>query len=580
MSPIYLDSDKGRRIERHSASHIMAQAIKNIYPLARFGVGPAIKNGFYYDFAIPEKLKLEDLAKISERMSEIVKHKYPFTRKEVGKTEAIEYFKKLNDKYKVEIIKALPDDEAVSLYQQGDYVDLCRGPHIPNTGYLKSFKLLNIAGAYFKGDEKNDMLQRIYGTAFANRKELKEYLDYLDEIKKRDHRKIGKELDLFSISNDVGPGLIIWHPKGAMIRYQLEEFERKEHLRRGYEFVECPSILRTELWKQSGHYDNYRENMYFTEVDSQSFGIKPMNCLGHIAVYKSQLRSYRDLPKRYFELGVVHRHEKSGVLNGLLRVREFTQDDAHLFCRSDQLTDEIVSIMQFVDSTMAVFGFDYTLELSTRPKKSIGSDENWKLATNALITALKLSDKEYQINEGDGAFYGPKIDVKLTDAIGRQWQCATIQCDFNLPERFDLTYRDKDGSLSRPIMIHRVILGSIERFVAVLIEHFKGDFPLWIAPVQIAVVPITDNQIEYASTIVNKLLENGFRAKLFDKDETLSKKIRACEIEKINYVAVIGQKELELNSVDLRARKKRRMGQLKIDEMIHLLDEEVKHKKN
>ncbi len=580
MSPIYLDSDKGRRIERHSASHIMAQAIKSIYPIASFGVGPAIKNGFYYDFAIPEKLKLEDLARISERMSEIVKHKYPFTRKEVGKAEAIEYFEKLNDKYKVEIIKALPDDEVVSLYRQGDYVDLCRGPHIPNTGYLKSFKLLSIAGAYFKGDEKNDMLQRIYGTAFANRKELKEYIDYLDEVKKRDHRKIGKELDLFSISNDVGPGLIIWHPKGAMIRYRLEEFERKEHLRRGYEFVKCPDILKTELWKQSGHYDNYRENMYFTEVDSQSFGIKPMNCLGHIAVYKSQLRSYRDLPKRYFELGVVHRHEKSGVLNGLLRVREFTQDDAHLFCRPDQLTDEIVSIMQFVDSTMAVFGFDYTLELSTRPKKSIGSDENWKLATDALITALKLSDKEYQINEGDGAFYGPKIDVKLTDAIGRQWQCATIQCDFNLPERFDLTYRDKDGSLSRPIMIHRVILGSIERFVAVLIEHFKGDFPLWIAPVQIAVVPITDNQIEYASIIVNKLLENGFRAKLFDKDETLSKKIRACEIEKINYVAVIGQKELELKSVDLRARKKRRIGQLNIDEMIHLLDEEVKHKKN
>ncbi len=558
----------------------MAQAIKNIYPTARFGVGPAIENGFYYDFDIPLKLKLEDLTKISDLMSEIIKDKYSFVRKDISKAEAIEYFEKLNDKYKVEIIKALPDDETVSLYRQGDYVDLCRGPHLPNTGYLKSFKLLSIAGAYFKGDEKNDMLQRIYGTAFANRKELKEYLNYLDEVKKRDHRKIGKELDLFSINNDVGSGLIIWHPKGAMIRYLLEEFERKEHLRRGYEFVKCPDILKTELWKQSGHYDNYRENMYFTEVDSQSFGIKPMNCLGHIAVYKSQLRSYRDLPKRYFELGVVHRHEKSGVLNGLLRVREFTQDDAHLFCRPDQLEREIIAIMQLVDSTMDVFEFNYTLVLSTRPKKSIGSDENWKLATDALTAALKQSGKKYHIDEGDGAFYGPKIDVKLTDAIGRQWQCATIQCDFNLPERFDLTYRNKNGSLSRPVMIHRVILGSIERFIAVLIEQFKGDFPLWIAPIQVAIVPITDNQIEYASAVADRLRENGFRTKLFDKDETLSKKIRACEVEKINYVAVVGRKELDSKSVDLRARKKKRIGQLSIERMIHLLDEEVKHKKN
>ncbi|HDH10443.1 MAG TPA: threonine--tRNA ligase [Deltaproteobacteria bacterium] len=577
--PIYLESEKGRQIERHSASHIMAQAIKSLYKDAHFGVGPAIRNGFYYDFDINKKLKLEDLEAISEKMSEIVKKRYPFVRKELSKQEAIEYFKDQNDYYKVEILESITD-ERVSLYQQGDFVDLCRGPHLPNTGYLKAFKLLSVAGAYFKGDEKNKMLQRIYGTAFENRKKLIEYLNYLEEIKKRDHRKLGKELDLFSITDEVGPGLIIWHPKGAMLRYLLEEFERTEHLKHGYEFVKGPEILRTALWKKSGHYDNYRENMYFTEVEEQSFGIKPMNCLGHIMIYKSRIRSYRDLPKRYFELGVVHRHEKSGVLNGLLRVREFTQDDAHLFCRPDQLEDEIISVMSFVDRLMSLFGFEYTLELSTRPAKSIGTDENWELATSALLNALRQTGKEYRINEGDGAFYGPKIDAKLTDAIGRSWQCATIQCDFNLPERFDLTYRDENGSMVRPVMIHRVILGSIERFVAILIEHFKGDFPLWISPIQIAVVPVSDNQLSYAKSVAERLQYNGFRVNLYDRDDTLSKKIRACEIEKINYIAVVGKIEAENSSVDLRARKSKRVGKFGIEDLIAYLGREVEHKEN
>jgi len=577
--PIYLESEKGRQIERHSASHIMAQAIQSLYKNARFGVGPAIENGFYYDFDIEEKLKLEDLEKISKKMAEIVKKRYRFVRKEVSKKEAIEYFESRNDTYKVEILKEIPE-EKVSLYQQGDFVDLCRGPHLPDTGYLKAFKLLSIAGAYFKGDEKNKMLQRIYGTAFESGKKLTQYMNYLEEIKERDHRKIGKELDLFSISDEVGSGFIIWHPKGAMLRYRLEEFERTEHLKRGYEFVKGPEILRTDLWKKSGHYDNYRENMYFTEVEKQSFGIKPMNCLGHIMVYKSQIRSYRDLPKRYFELGVVHRHEKSGVLNGLLRVREFTQDDAHLFCRPDQLETEIISVMQFVDYVMNLFNFEYTLELSTRPEKSIGSDENWYLATSALENALKRTGKEYQINEGDGAFYGPKIDVKLTDAIGRSWQCATIQCDFNLPERFDLTYRDENGDTVRPVMIHRVILGSIERFIAVLIEHFKGDFPLWIAPIQIAVVPISDEQLDYAKNVTKRLQNEGFRVKLHERDETLSKKIRSCEFEKVNYIAVAGKREAEGGFVDLRARKSKRIGKFEIEELIAYLGKEVENQEN
>ncbi len=571
---VTVDSQEGLQILRHSASHIMAQAISHLFENAKFGVGPAIENGFYYDVDVGRSLTDDDLKAIEKEMKRIIGANYPFKRRELSKQEAIEYFKQKGDEYKVEIIEDI-DDDIVSFYTQGDFTDLCRGPHIPSTGYLKHFKLLSVAGAYFKGDENRPMMQRVYGCAFATREDLDKYLHFLEEVKKRDHRRLGKELDLFSIKDEVGPGLIIWHPKGAMLRYLIEEFERKEHLKRGYEFVKGPEILRTDLWKRSGHYDHYRENMYFTEIDNQSFGIKPMNCLGHIEVYKSKKRSYRELPKRYFELGVVHRHEKSGVLHGLLRVREFTQDDAHIFCRPDQLNDEIIGVLNFVQDVMNIFGFDYDLEISTRPEDSIGTDEQWELATNALINALESTGRKYEINEGEGAFYGPKIDVKLKDALGRSWQCATIQCDFTLPDRFNLTYVDEDGKEKQPVMVHRVILGSIERFIAILIEQYMGDFPLWIAPVQVRVVPISEKHEEYAKKVRDRLFDAGIRVELEERNETLSKKIRFAEKDKIPYVAVVGDKEMQDERVSVRKRKAGDLGSLSIEEFIEKINEEV-----
>ncbi len=571
---VSVKSQEGVEILRHSAAHIMAQAVQHVFGDAKFAIGPAIENGFYYDIDVGRTISEEDLKKIEKEMKKIVGANYRFERQEMPKEEAIKIFEKKGDEYKVEILKEI-DDDTVSLYKQGDFIDLCRGPHIPSTGYLKHFKLLNVAGAYFKGDENRPMLQRIYGAAFPTKEELDEYLKFLEEVKKRDHRKLGKQLDLFSSSDDVGPGLIIWHPKGAMLRYLIEEFERKEHLKRGYEFVKGPEILRTELWKRSGHYDHYRENMYFTEVDGQSFGIKPMNCLGHIQVYKSKKRSYKELPKRYFELGVVHRHEKSGVLHGLLRVREFTQDDAHIFCRPDQLNDEIIGVLDFVQDVMGIFGFEYELEISTRPENSIGTDEQWELATNALINALENTGRKYEINEGDGAFYGPKIDVKLKDAIGRKWQCATIQCDFTLPERFNLTYVDEDGKEKQPVMVHRVILGSIERFIAILIENFEGNFPLWLAPVQARVIPVSSKHEAYAEKIYSELREKGFRVELEERNETLGKKIRFAEIDKIPYILVVGDKEIESNTVAVRKRREGDLGSLDIDSLVSKLNLEV-----
>ncbi len=575
---VSVNSPEGLEILRHSASHIMAQAVSHLFENAKFGVGPAIENGFYYDMDVGRTLTDEDLKAIEKEMKKIVGANYKFERREVPKKEAIEFFKKKGDEYKVEIIEDIEEDP-VSLYTQGDFTDLCRGPHIPSTGYLKHFKLLSVAGAYFKGDEKRPMMQRVYGVAFATREDLDKHLKFLEEVKKRDHRRIGKELDLFSITDEVGPGLIIWHPKGAMLRYLIEEFERKEHLKRGYEFVKGPEILRTELWKRSGHFDHYRENMYFTEIDNQSFGIKPMNCLGHIEVYKSKRRSYRELPKRYFELGVVHRHEKSGVLHGLLRVREFTQDDAHIFCRPDQLNDEIIGVLNFVQDVMGIFGFEYELEISTRPENSIGTDEQWELATNALINALEQTGRKYEINEGDGAFYGPKIDVKLKDAIGRSWQCATIQCDFTLPERFNLTYIDEDGKEKQPVMVHRVILGSIERFIAILIEQYMGDFPLWLAPVQVRVIPVSDRHKEYAESVYRELFDKGIRVEFETRNETLSKKIRFAEKDKVPYVAVVGDREVESNTVAVRKRKAGDLGSFNIGDFVSHINEEVKSRR-
>jgi len=553
---INVEDEEGTEILRHSASHIMAQAVQHLFPNTKFAIGPAIENGFYYDMDIGRSLNEDDLKNIEKEMKKIVGANYPFQRRELSKQEALDYFRNKGDEYKLEIINDINEDR-VSFYTQGDFADLCRGPHTPSTVYLKYFKLLSVAGAYFRGDEKRPMLQRIYGAAFATKKALDDYLTFLQEVKKRDHRKLGRELDLFSIKDEVGPGLIIWHPKGAMLRSLIEDFEKDEHIKRGYEFVKGPEILRTELWKRSGHFEHYRENMYFTKVEDQSFGIKPMNCLGHIEVYKSSKRSYRELPKRYFELGVVHRHEKSGVLHGLLRVREFTQDDAHIFCMPEQLNDEIIGVLDFVQDMMKLFGFDYSMEISTRPEDSIGTDEQWELATNALIKALVNTNRQYDVNEGDGAFYGPKIDVKIKDALGRSWQCATIQCDFTLPERFDLTYAGANGKEERPVMVHRVILGSIERFIAVLIEHYAGDFPLWIAPVQVRVVPVSCKHNDYAMKIYNKLKDSGIRTELEMRNETVSKKIRFAEKEKIPYVIILGDEEIQSGKLSVRKRKKK-----------------------
>jgi threonyl-tRNA synthetase len=550
---IRTDSEAAIEILRHSAAHVMAQAVKSIFPEALVAIGPAIESGFYYDFDVEKPFTQEDLAKIETRMREIISQKLPFTRQEVPREEAIRYFSERGEKYKVELLQEFTDP-IVTYYQQGDFVDLCRGPHIPHTGYLRAFKLTSVAGAYWRGDEHKQMLQRIYGTAFFEKDSLKKYLHFLEEAQKRDHRRLGKELDLFSFSDEVGAGMVIYHPKGALIRHILENFEKREHLRRGYQIVVGPTLLKTELWKKSGHFDNYRENMYFTEIDEQSYGIKPMNCLAHMHIYKSRIRSYRDLPIRYFELGTVHRHEKSGVLHGLLRVRQFTQDDAHILCMPDQLNQEIKNIIDFVIEIMGIFGFSYEMEISTRPEKSIGADEDWERATEALTKALEEKGLPFQVNEGDGAFYGPKIDVKLKDALDRRWQCATIQCDFTLPERFDLTYIGQDGARHRPVMVHRVILGAIERFLGVLIEHYAGAFPVWLAPVQAVLVTVTDAQLDFASQVCRELQDRGVRTEVDMRSEKLGYKIRDAQMQKVPYMLVVGDKEVEAGTIAPRKR--------------------------
>jgi threonyl-tRNA synthetase len=576
--PIYVDSEEGVSTLRHSTAHVMAQAVKELFPETKITIGPAIEAGFYYDFDYAPGFTEEDLPKIEERMREIVTKDLPIHRKVLKKAEAIELFRKWGEDFKVELINDIEDEE-VSIYFQDGFTDLCRGPHLPSTGKIRAFKLLSLAGAYWRGSEKNKMLTRIYGTAFPSQQALDEHLAFLEEVKKRDHRKLGRELDLFSISDEVGAGLVIWHPNGALLRWLLEDFERKEHLKRGYQFVIGPQILKLDMWKRSGHYENYRENMYFTTVDEVEYGIKPMNCVAHIMVYKSDIRSYRDLPLRYFELGTVCRHEKSGVLHGLLRVREFTQDDAHIFLRPDQLHNEISKIILFVKDVMAMFGFQYELEISTRPEeKYIGTVETWDMAEATLKEVLDREGLLYDINEGDGAFYGPKIDVKLKDAIGRKWQCATIQVDFALPERFELSYVDSDGQRKRPVMLHRVILGAMERFIGVLIEHYAGKFPLWLSPLQVLVMTITDDQIEYARTVHEAMMGEGIRSQLDTRNEKLSLKIREGIMKKIPYLVILGKKEVEGKALSIRARDGGEEKNVALADFINKLREEVTNK--
>ncbi len=573
LVPVVENSPEGLDILRHSTSHLMAQAVKQLFPEAKPAIGPAIEQGFYYDFETKAPFVPEDLARIEDRMQALSKSKTPIVREEMSRGEAISFFQSRGEPYKVELLQAL-EEAPVSLYRQGDFVDLCRGPHVSSSGEIRFFKLTQVAGAYWRGDERNPMLQRIYGTAFFSKKELEEHLHRLEEAKRRDHRRLGRELDLFSIHDEVGPGLVIYHPKGALLRHILEDFEKKEHLKRGYELVVGPQILRTDLWKKSGHYENYRDFMYFTEIDGQSYGIKPMNCLSHMMIYKSKVRSYRDLPKRYFELGTVHRHEKSGVLHGLMRVRQFTQDDAHILCTPDQLQDEIRGVLNFVAEVMQIFGFPFEVEVSTRPEKSIGSDLDWERATEALIQALKDNGLDYSVSAGEGAFYGPKIDIKLKDALDRRWQCATIQCDFTLPERFDLTYIGPDGERHRPVMLHRVILGAIERFLGVLIEHYGGAFPVWLAPVQAVVLSVTDRSIEYSREVYQELLKQGLRTELDIRNEKLGLKVREAQLQKIPYMIVIGDKEAEQKMVSPRTRSGQNLGAMDLTVLIQRIQAE------
>ncbi len=572
-----LKDENGLEVLRHSTAHLMAQAISHIWKNAKFAIGPAIKNGFYYDIDFEgDVIAPEDLEKSEKEMVEIVKQNLPIVREEMPRLQALEFFKQRGDQYKVEILSEL-DAETVSLYRQGDYVDLCRGPHMTSTGKLKVFKLTSIAGAYWRGDTKNKMLTRIYGTAFEKKQELDEYITRLEEAKRRDHRKLGRELDLFDIF-DEGPGFPFFFPKGMILRNTLEDFWRKEHQKAGYVEIKTPMILNQELWHRSGHWDHYKDNMYVVKIDDEDYAIKPMNCPGGMLVYKRKPHSYRDLPERVAELGLVHRHELSGALHGLMRVRCFTQDDAHIFMTPDQIEGEIEGVVRLIDKIYSVFGFKYNLELSTRPEDSMGSDEQWETATNALKKALETLGKPYEINEGDGAFYGPKIDFHLEDSIGRTWQCGTIQLDFQMPERFDLTYVGQDGEKHRPVMIHRVVFGSIERFIAILTEHYAGAFPLWLSPEQVKIVPISENQIDYAHSVCEKLVDLGIRASVDDRNEKMGYRIREAQLQKIPYMLVLGEKEKEAGIVAVRNRKKGDLGTMSFDDFSAKLQKEIAEK--
>ncbi|EDB2812580.1 threonine--tRNA ligase [Campylobacter jejuni] len=573
LKEIYFDNSKeSLEVIRHSCAHLMAQAIKSLYPEAKFFVGPVIEDGFYYDFRVESKIGEEDLVKIEKKMKELAEAKIEILKYEITKSEALAKFQ--NDDLKQEVLLRIPDG-AVSIYKQGEFEDLCRGPHVPNTKFLRFFKLTRVAGAYLDGDEKREMLTRIYGTAFADKESLKEYLTIIEEAKKRDHRKLGTELKLFTFDDEIGGGLPIWLSNGARLRSKLEHMLYKIHRLRGYEPVRGPELLKADAWKISGHYANYKENMYFTQIDEQEYGIKPMNCVGHIKIYQSDVRSYRDLPLKFFEYGVVHRHEKSGVLHGLFRVREFTQDDAHIFCMPSQIKEQVLEILAFVDNLMKLFDFSYEMEISTKPEKAIGDDEIWEIATKALKEALDEQGLKYGIDEGGGAFYGPKIDIKITDALKRKWQCGTIQVDFNLPSRFKLEYTDSDNEKKQPVMLHRAILGSFERFIGILTEHCAGEFPFFIAPTAVGIVPIGEAHIAYAKEIQKELLELNIDSEVYEKNESLSKKIRIAEKQKLPMILVLGDDEVAKRSVALRDRRAKEQKNLSLDEFIKLVKEKM-----
>ena len=571
------DDEDGRDALRHSASHIMAQAVKRLFGDVKVGIGPSIANGYYYDFDTEHTFTPEDLEKIQAEMDEIIKEDLPIVRREVTREEAINLFAAENEIYKVELINNLPEDVVISLYQQGEFVDLCAGPHVPSTGRVKVVKLQSLAGAYWRGDEKRKMLQRIYGTAFEKKADLDAYLNMLAEAAKRDHRKLGRELDLFSIQEE-GPGFPFFHPKGMIIRNELEAFWRKLHIKYGYQEIKTPIILHQKLWQQSGHWDHYRDNMYFTTIDEEGYAVKPMNCPGGILVYRSQYHSYRDLPLRTAELGLVHRHELHGALHGLMRVRSFTQDDAHIFMLPSQIKEEIMGVIELFDTVYSVFGLTYHAELSTKPEKAMGADEMWELTTNALREALESKNMTYKVNEGNGAFYGPKIDFHLRDSIGRTWQCGTIQLDMQMPERFDLNYIGEDGQKHRPVMIHRACYGSIERFIGILIEHFAGAFPLWLAPVQVRILPITERQTAYASDIARRMRELDIRVEVDSRNEKIGYKIREGQMEKIPYMFIIGDKEIDSQSVAVRKRGQGDLGPQPFENILQTIQEEIRQK--
>lgn len=568
--------EKGREIYWHSTSHIMAQAVKRLFPETRLAMGPAIEEGFYYDFDLPETLSEEDLSKIEEEMRRIIQADIPFERLEVSKEEAEKIFVERGETYKLEILKEL-EEGVVSLYRQGEFIDLCRGPHLPSTGYVGAFKLLSVSGAYWRGKESNPMLQRIYGISFESEEELRGYLERIEEAKKRDHRRLGRELDLFSLHEE-GPGFPFFHPKGMVMVNTLLDLWRKEHMKRGYQEIRTPIILEKSLWERSGHWEHYRENMYFTKIDEREFAIKPMNCPGGILIFQSRLRSYRELPLRLAELGVVHRHELSGVLHGLMRVRCFTQDDAHIYMEPKHIKSEIIGVIDLAGFFYRLFNFEYEIELSTRPEKSLGSDEMWEIATRALQEALEEIGLPYRVNEGEGAFYGPKIDFHLRDCLGRRWQCGTIQLDFAMPEKFDLSYIGEDGAKHRPVMLHRTILGSIERFLGILIEHFAGALPLWLAPVQVLILPVAERHMPYAREVGDILLQKGIRVEWSEEKATLGAKIRKAELEKVPYLLIIGDREVEGKTISVRKRKEGDLGSFGIGTFLERIQKEIEEK--
>ena len=573
------DDEEGKDVFRHTSAHMLAQALKRLYPGVKLAIGPSIENGFYYDIDLDHRITEEELAKIEAEMKKIAKEDLKIERYELSKEDALKWAKENGEDYKVELIEELPEGEVISFYKQGDFADLCRGPHLPSTKKVKAVKLLSVAGAYWRGDEKNKMLQRIYGTSFEKNKDLEAYLHLMEEAKKRDHRKLGKELDLFFIPEE-GPGFPLFMPKGMQLKNALLEFWREVHREDNYVEIETPIILNRHLWETSGHWYHYKENMYTVKIDDQDFAIKPMNCPGGMLYYKSKPHSYRDFPMRVAELGRVHRHELSGALHGLMRVRAFTQDDAHIFMLPEQIKDEIKDVVRLIDSVYKVFGFQYGIELSTRPEDSMGTDEEWEIAENGLREALEELGLAYEINEGDGAFYGPKIDFHLRDCLGRTWQCGTIQLDMQLPQRFDATYIGQDGEKHRPVMIHRVLLGSIERFIGILIEHYAGKFPVWIAPTQVKILPISDKYNDYAKAVKDALFAKGLRVEIDDRAEKMGFKIREAQLEKVPYMLVVGEKEVEANAVSVRSRDKGEMGSLSVDEFVAMVCKEVEDKVN